>query len=346
MERVSTKITQNNEFNVCSLSKLLCMFCVVIYHSVLYWHGGWFIGEPKKTSLFLDFISQWLNTFHIYTFTFVSGYLFYLNKYELQKYQNFKVYVFLRMKKLLIPYFFVSLIWVIPLSMPFYHWTAKDLMYNFLFMCKPSQLWFLPMLFWVSCVSYYLKDVFYYHGFISFFLLVALYFFGVVSSRIMPDFFQLQTALIFVLYYFLGFKTCQYKDNLLSRIPCYVYIVVDLLLFALLFFLKLPKLLRFVLIYFLHVLGCFRFFYVSSFFSRKQLEKKSINGLFEFFSGKTMEIYLFHQQIIYYIIFLLNGIIAPVFHGVINFFCSIFVSTLISILFSRNKYTKILIGKK
>lgn len=59
-----------------------------------------------------------------------------------------------------------------------------------------------------------------------------------------------------------------------------------------------------------------------------------------------MPIYLFHQQVIYVCIFLLNGLINPYIHAALNFIVAMIVSLLISIMTMKFKWTKFLIGEK
>ena len=82
-------ISRNNEVTNCGFVKTILMLLVVFYHSILYWNGQWFIGKPEFASPLFSIIAQWLNTFHIYAFTLVSGYLFYYLKFEKGKYGNF-----------------------------------------------------------------------------------------------------------------------------------------------------------------------------------------------------------------------------------------------------------------
>jgi len=59
-----------------------------------------------------------------------------------------------------------------------------------------------------------------------------------------------------------------------------------------------------------------------------------------------MQVYLFHQQIIYVFITLLNGIINPYLNAAINFAASLVLSLLISALLMKFRPTRFLIGEK
>ena len=67
---------------------------------------------------------------------------------------------------------------------------------------------------------------------------------------------------------------------------------------------------------------------------------------FAIFARYSMPIYLIHQQIIYFVISLLNGILNPYIIASINFVVAISVSLLISFLLMKFKITRFLIGEK
>lgn len=72
------KINDQNKLDNCTFVKTILMIFVVLYHSILFWGGGsWLenipvIYESKSLSIFV----AWLNTFHIFGFTLISGYIF------------------------------------------------------------------------------------------------------------------------------------------------------------------------------------------------------------------------------------------------------------------------------
>lgn len=61
--------------------------------------------------LYQNVIDRWLNIFHIYTFTFVSVYIFSCLLYENKRYREFKSFLIVKVKRLLIPYVFTVVIW-------------------------------------------------------------------------------------------------------------------------------------------------------------------------------------------------------------------------------------------
>ena len=62
--------------------KFVLMIIIVLYHSMIFFTGNWFNQSPVVPSNFYSIFSKWLNTFHIYAFTIISGYIFAYIKYE------------------------------------------------------------------------------------------------------------------------------------------------------------------------------------------------------------------------------------------------------------------------
>ena len=58
----------------CNFVKTILMFIIVIYHSILFWNGDLFLGEPVYNSEILKFMTLYLDSIHIYGFTLVSGF--------------------------------------------------------------------------------------------------------------------------------------------------------------------------------------------------------------------------------------------------------------------------------
>lgn len=151
----------NMELNNCRFVKTILMFLVILYHSIVFWSGDWFtIEKIAFPSNSLSIFSQWLNSFHVYAFTLVSGYIFFSLKIENGKYQKYGMFLINKLKRLVLPACFITLLWVIPISVYFYHYKLDEIITKFLLANSPSQLWFLWMLFWVFVLFWPLSSVF------------------------------------------------------------------------------------------------------------------------------------------------------------------------------------------
>lgn len=333
---------------------LFCKSIINVIGSVLSQYpilggGSWLDNQPvifkSKT---LSVLSVWLNTFHIYGFTLVSGYIFQYLKYEKDKYQKFLLFIVNKAKRLLVPYVFVAIIWVIPISCVLFSYTTKDIILKYVLCTGPSQLWFLWMLFDVFCfvwsISNWLKN-----DFIAVFISCISWLIGYVCGTRLPNIFCIWTAFNYLPFFILGMKLRENSACFLYKVPSILFLFVQLLLFAI-YELTLSnsvivyKLLNLISLYSAHVFGALMSFFILQWLADKVDWKN--NRLFMFFSKHSMTIYLFHQQIIYFTIIWFNGKLNPYLHAFVNFVIALTLSSIISILLMKFKTTRILIGEK
>lgn len=112
---------------------------IVLYHCSLFWTGTWFEIPTLHKAPALSWLALWLNSFHIYCFVFLSGYLFNYLKREKKKYAHLLPFIKTKALRLLIPYVFVSLCWNIPFAL-FLGMPLKILVYNYGLGVSPEQL--------------------------------------------------------------------------------------------------------------------------------------------------------------------------------------------------------------
>lgn len=74
---MDTLASKQEAVDNCYFIKTILMLLVVLYHSIVFC-GNWFhVKEVIYPSQPLAVLAQWLNSFHVYGFTLVSGYLFF-----------------------------------------------------------------------------------------------------------------------------------------------------------------------------------------------------------------------------------------------------------------------------
>ena len=202
------------------------MFLVVLYHSILFYSGiDWFVGKPLYVVDSLKWLSGWLNKFHIYAFTLVSGYLYFYLRYENGKYQQLKGFLINKVKRLIVPYVFVCVSWVIPVSSCFFNYTAGDIFKKYVLATAPSQLWFLWMLFDVFVIVYCLSDVIYKSNVVSIIVALAGIGIGVVGGNLFPNVFCIWIGFSYIAYFILGCKIRQYGSDTLNRFGVITWVV-------------------------------------------------------------------------------------------------------------------------
>lgn len=341
-------VKKDRELENCNFVKTILMLCVVLYHSMLFWGGNWFsVVEPVFKSNILITIFEWLNTFHIYGFTLVSGYIFYYLKYEKKSYNEFKPFFKNKLKRLIVPYISIVFLWMIPTYIYFFGFNISTIIEKYFLGISPSQLWFLLMLFWVFIIVYLFSNFIKKHTLLSFIFIIILYMIGFIGCQLSINFFHIFNALRYVTFFVLGFKIRQFKFTKNSK-----YVLLLIPLHIIMFFLKdyissfngvIFKIINILMNYTLNIVGALMAFYCLQYLANKINYN---NKVFNFLSKRSMSIYLFHQQIIYFFIVILNGVINPYVHAIINFVGSIVVSILITSLFMKFNFTKLMIGEK
>lgn len=340
---------KNTELSNCTFIKTLLMILVIAYHCMVFWTETWFTNNPIYSSNLLSTVSIWLNSFHIYGFALVSGYLFFFLKCEKGKYSSFTPFAVNKAKRLLVPYIFVSLVWVIPFALYYFHLDTVEIIKRYILGTAPNQLWFLLMLFFVFMIFYPLTRFFEKHNIGGAIVVLAIYGIGLAGAQVLPNIFQLFRACTYLPLFWLGFKIRQYGSKVLMRIPSLVWAAADVLLFTLVQYLSgfdatIIKLINLGLSFLLHIIGALMAFVVLQKLANRVNWKES--KVFSFLSKNSMPVYLFHQQVIYVFISLLNGVINPYLHAGINFIGAMVISLIISTPLMKFKWTRFLIGEK
>jgi len=334
---------ENNDF-----VKTVLMILVVLYHSVVFWTNGWFSEAVQYPSEILRNIANWLNSFHIYGFTLVSGYLFFYLRFERDKYKAFQPFMLNKVKRLIIPAVMLTLIWVAPITNLFFDFNVIDNVKRYVLAISPNQIWFLWMLFFVFIIAWLLSKIFYGNKILGAGVVLLLYGVGLAGSTLIPNCFQIWTALQYVVFFWIGFKIRQNGSNLLMRIPSIVWIVSDVVLFAVIQFIPTTgmifSVLNLGLTFLLNIVGALMAFIVLQKIANCVNWKES--KVFAFLSARSMPVYLFHQQVIYFTITWLNGAVNPYFNAVVNFAVALVVSLFISSILLKFKSTRFLIGEK
>lgn len=341
------KETRQSELNNCVFCKTILMLLVVMGHAIVFWRGSWYTGNPICSAKIFPFLSNWIGSFHTYSFVGFSGYIFYYMKYERGEYQTFRFFLKNKAKRLLIPYVFTSCVWIIPIMVCYLQYTTGEIFWQFIVGISPSQLWFLLMLFWVFVISWLLSDILVNTKWGSV-ILAILYAGGVFGSHICPNFLQIWKACRYLPYFWVGMKLrCGYSKSvrkisgiiwvLLYTLMVYAEKFVDTSSIA-------GKCMNELLLLLSHVFGVIMAYCVlqkaASFIPWEKSE------WFRLMSRYSMPIYLFHQQIIYFLIDAFNGKMNPYIHATINFAGAIIGSFLLSFLLMKFRITRFLIGEK
>ena len=205
------------------------------------------------------------------------------------------------------------------------------------------------MLFWVFVLFWPASNALKNHDFAGACVMVLVYGAGLVGKTLFPNLFQIFRACSYMPLFWLGFKIRQKGSAWLRKIPVLVWLLVHVGLFVFMRYLQkidtmFLNLMCLGLNFMLCIVGSLMAFVVLQTFADNKKWRHS--KLFGYFSKNTMAVYLFHQQIIYFFVFFLNGIINPYLHALTNFIGSMLISLLISSIFMKFKAIRNLLGEK
>lgn len=327
--------TKNEFLPYLDFVKAFLMLLVVLYHCIALWRrGGWFNQPPREESLLLQAGAEWLNSFHIYCFTFVSGYIFCFQKCENRLPVNFFSFFVKKAKRLLLPYAIVSVCWAAPIYKCLYRCSWMDLCRNFLLAKNPSNLWFLLMLFWLFCFFYFIRMKYIENAYISLPILVILYYLSTVGLKVIPNYFQILMALRYAVFFWLGMYFYLKGLGFINKLSSFSLLIIDIVVFGIwagvsfyrnFVFLELST----------NVVGAVAAFVIFIRLARRLqpiLEKFRLSS---FLIKNNFYVYLLHQQIIFFVITFLNSRVPSLVLVLCNFVCSMVVSLGIIFLFQR-----------
>lgn len=328
--------------------KTIMMISVVALHSTALWTCDWF-GTPAWQNPYLASFSHWLWTFSVPAFYFASGYIYSYIKCETNRYVDSKKVLINKALRLLVPYLFVSSVWCVPVWVLIYG--PDEIIQKFVLGASPSQLWFLLALFWVFVIAEVLHSLFPHLIQSNKFILVssvALYCIGIVLGKLMPmDYWQLASGFQYLIFFQFGYVFRRSKTGSFWKANPFVFIVADGTLL--------------MLESYCSVIGggighaATMAFAPLTRFAGVLLALSilpRLNALSDRIKGGVLErdsltVYLFHQQLIWAVLLVLNRPgIPPLLVAVLCFAFSLGVSLLIAEVLGRYRLTRFLLGQK
>ena len=291
-----------------------------------------------------------MNSIHIYAFAFVSGYIFFYLKYERKRYNHFVKDSIHRAKQLLTPYAIASIIWVVPIGHLFFNYSVKDIVVKYLFATGPSQLWFLAMIFSLFVVFYVCADFLKNRNLLVGIIVCGVFYaVGILGGMLLPNILQIWTALKYFVFYYMGFAFRKHKDNVFYQVPWFAWLGLNVAIFSLDYWYislqdgKFLGLINMGLSPLASILGVLA---VVTAVSRMDTSKIQQSSAYKFLEKHNFVVYLFHQQLIYFTIFALNGKISSVLLMMINFVFALSIALVIAYIISKTPKVKRLFNYK
>lgn len=333
--------------NNIALLKTVMMVVIVLYHSMLFFGGTWFTTVvPVYEANYLYEIAKWMNTFHIQAFTMASGFLFYylrVKRTEIGHLASIKK----RAKRLLLPYLFTSLFWAAPMAIYFFKYSLWKLFNDFGLMIKPSQLWYLVMLFGVFVFFEFFGKKLKMNAKYFVAVFVATTVVGGILSKLNINIFQFAKIAQFILYFYLGGYIYENRKKISGK-QALIMTVGGVLLYIVVACMNAfgPNWLSYVsstVSPLVSVMEVGAIYYLCTWL----VEKKKIklkNKFYKLYEENSFGIYLFHQQIIYFTIIFLNGVVHPIVQVILSFVIASVISILMTIVLRKFKVTRLMFG--
>lgn len=295
----------------------------------------------------LGALALWLNTFHVPAFVFASGYVHSYLRREAGCYGGVRSVLARKARRLLAPCVLVSLLWAAPAYGLVYG--TDEIMGKFVLMAAPSQLWFLPMLFWCFVAAElawrFAPSLLRGPDIRVGAALVILAMGSPVASRLTGDAFQLASACQYLVVFWAGWAFRSADTERFWAIGPTGLTAADVVLFVLWRAVAIEGGVVFSLAsngiqIALRLLGCAM---VLSVVGRLRFPGGRLWGVLE---RDSFGIYLFHQQLVWVALSLLNvpGV-PPILAAGTAFVFSLTASAAMTELLGRLGPTKVIIGK-
>lgn len=342
---------RENSLRNCGFVKTVLMLLVFIGHSVAFWTGSWFTRDPAIAAAGLGAVKGITGSVDIYGFALVSGYLF-ACKLRQGGYAAFGPFLKKKAKRLLVPYLFVMVIWVAPITGLLMRLDFGELFRKYILCIEPSQLWFLWMLFDVFAMVWPMRRVLTDRPKAGWCIALLFYGVGLVGGRLIPNVFCIWTACTYVPFFYIGMRIRGREEDggrLITRtVPWPVWILAFAALYVWTDFTGAGEGMLWTL---LHAGSTFILHAVGGVMAWVCLQKLA-DGIpwrdsrgFGALMSYSMPMYLFHQQIIYFTILALNGRVNPWINAGVNLAAAVLGSFIISALLMRWKTTRLLLGE-
>lgn len=204
---------ESNKMQYVSVLRVCSMLLIVIYHSMCFYSGTWWYLRSEIIPLW-KVISTPIEIIGLTTFVFISGFLYGYMYLERGKYRNVKSFLTNKCRRLLIPYFFWSVLMII--LMPEVQITWINM---FTGVC---HLWFLMMLFEIFVIMIifnYFVNTEYSSKRIDFTILIVSFVLLYVWKRISTHHYALgiESTLYYLPAFLVGFYYAKYRRDNDSR---------------------------------------------------------------------------------------------------------------------------------
>ena len=344
--------------NNISLLRTFAILVVVLGHSMVVYQYNWGIYTPLVKSSFFNSLKIYIDTFQMPLFIFISGYMFYYCRKECGKYKKLGKFSFDKIKRLLIPYFCVAIMYVLPIRIMtdykgYHGYNAFKIIYKYILTgLDVGHLWYLLAIFEIFIVFYLFESIINKIGVPASFIIIACA--NIISYKF-PNVFQISISIHYFMFFYLGYIVRNYEKNFVGLFKGKKNRAKIVMLFVLqlLFLIVSSKisnnnivgtLFKNSIFLICNISGTLFYFLVLSLISYKYKSLNS-NKTLKFLDKESFAIYLFHSPLIYIMLmYIANKNISPFLVVPSMFIIMLFCSLGISYVIKKTKVLKFIIG--
>lgn len=218
--------------------KSLAIVLVVLGHSTNQYKGNW-IFETEQKSIIFKWVSLYVNSIHMVIFVFVSGVVYAYCKLKKGYYKHYYNLIKDKVKRLLIPYFCIGLLFKIPIDIFLGIYRGKinisNIIKDLILGINSGHLWFLMMLF-ILFLVYFCIEKFILK--LNVIFSIALVFILQVFSIYASDIFTIKRVLLYCVFFHMGYIVYVNRMFVLDKISIlnkkkviiYTFIIIILLI--------------------------------------------------------------------------------------------------------------------
>ena len=334
--------------------KTIGILLVVIGHCTSIYTGGWVFTSPVNSPIY-GLIASYVYTFHVPMLVFVSGAIYYYCRINKGKYSSLKGLIINKFKRLIVPFLFIGILYAIPIKY-IIGMTEGNIINNiksFILGLNTGHLWYLLMLFDIFII-FYLYEKFILNKKYSIILNLILFSILYISSGFFTNIFQINRAIQYSIFFYLGYEFFRSKDKLTLKLKNlktkYILIIIPILVVISLVLILVSKMklsniilsklfsLINVVIAIVCITICYLIVYLINNRMKNTIIKSNIDKLIDIIGRYSFNIYLLHEPIIFIVLyFIASKYINPTILIILCLTISIFVSVLISIIYNKIK---------
>lgn len=272
--------------------RVFATLLVVIGHAIIIYDPYWTAFDSIYSSSTLYYLKQFINLIQMPIFMFISGYL-YFGSWKREKYKNIFSIIKDKFNRLIIPFFAIAALLMIPVRILVKSEDAvkngylKTLLLSIVGRSS-GHLWFLPTLFLIFIIAYLvikyikIKDIY---------ILILFLIISIISVKL-PSIFFISRVAKYLCYFYIGFIIAKFNVKFSNKNKIMICILF-ILMSALSIFVLNGRALNNIIQLVCGIMGVFSSYFIC--------DKIKMNKFINVLNKDSFAIYLIHSPITYII---------------------------------------------